>query len=404
MTGKVMPMRAQAAVLAFVAGAEMNVSATCRECGISRRVFYKYVERCRREGAAGLEPRSRRPHRSPQVVDDDVDDAVVVLRKELADRGVDDGARTIQWHLDQDRRFKGRVPSVRTVHRVLVRRGFVTPQPKKRPKSSWRRFEAPLPNELWQIDATSWTIMTGNVEIFNVIDDHSRLACRSRAVSSATGDEAWATFSQAAQQWGLPAGILSDNGLCFSGKLRGYEVLFEARLRDIGIRPIVGRPFHPQTTGKVERFQQTLKKWLAHHDHHDGLAADLAELQARLDQFCTYYNHHRPHQGIARVTPISRWRATPPATAGAPIEHPAPRPAPLQVTINNIGHLRAGGYRIGVGSEWAGCPAIVIIDNHHATIFAQGQLVRHLKLDPNRDYQPLQRPPGGPRRPRRLQS
>ena len=404
MTEKVMPVRAQAAVLAFVAGAEINVSATCRECGISRRVFYKYVERCRLEGAAGLEPRSRRPHRSPQAVDDDVDDAVVVLRKELADRGVDEGARTIQWHLGQDRRFEGRVPSVRTVHRILVRRGFVTPQPNKRPKSSWRRFEAPLPNELWQIDATGWSIVTGDVEIFNIIDDHSRLACGSRAVMSDTGDEAWATFSQAALHWGLPARILSDNGLCFSGKLRGYEVLFEARLRDVGIRPIVSRAFHPQTTGKVERFQQTLKKWLAHHDQHHGVAADLPELQARLDAFCTYYNRERPHQGIGRVTPISRWMASPPATAGAPIDHPAPRPAPLQVTITNGGQLRAGGYRIGVGTEWAGCPATVILDDHHATIFAQGSLVRHLKLDTTRPYQPVGRPPGGPRRPRRLQS
>ena len=135
--------------------------------------------------------------------------------------------------------------------------------------------------------------------------------------------EAWTTFCQAAQRWGLPAGVLSDNGLCFSGKLRGFEVAFEAKLRDAGIRPFTGRPYHPQTTGKVERFQQTLKKWLRRQDHRRGLATDLDELQARLDEFCAYYNNQRPHQGIGRVTPLSRWQASPASQpAGEPLPHP----------------------------------------------------------------------------------
>src|SRR5215471_18606307 len=113
------------------------------------------------------------------------------------------------------------MPSVATVHRILVRRGFVDPQPQKRPKSSWRRFEAPAPNEWWQIDAMDWMIATGEVRVFNIVDDHSRVACRSRAVTQASGPEAWTTFCQAAQTWGMPAGVLSDNGLCFSGKLHG---------------------------------------------------------------------------------------------------------------------------------------------------------------------------------------
>ena len=111
--------------------------------------------------------------------------------------------------------------------------------------------------------------------------------------------------------WGLPAGVLSDNGLCFSGKLRGFEVLFEANLRDAGIRPFTGRPYHPQTTGKVERFQQTLKKWLRRQDRRHGLARDLAELQARLDEFCAL---------LQRPTPPPRHRPGHPAQplAGQP--------------------------------------------------------------------------------------
>lgn len=404
-----MPVKAMAAVMAFVADEPVNVSKVCRECGISRKTFYKYVGRTRVEGLGGFEERSRRPHSFPHAVAVDVEEAVVALRKELADAGHECGATTIQWHLGIDPRFKvrfrGRVPSVATVHRILVRRGFVLPQPEKRPKSSWRRFEAPAPNEWWQVDFFAWVIATGLVRVFNFLDDHSRLACRSRAVVEATSAEAWTTFCQAAQRWGLPAGVLSDNGLCFSGKLRGVEVLFEAKLRDAGIRPFTGRPFHPQTTGKVERFQQTLKKWLRRQDRRYGLAHDLAELQARLDEFCAYYNQKRPHQGIGRATPLSRWQASPAAKPAAePLPHPAPRNKPHAVTVDDRGVIRIHELAIAVGVEWAGCHATVILDAHYATILSRDQLVRHLKLDHTRSYQPTGRRRGGPRRPRHLTS
>lgn len=398
-------MKAKSAVLAFVAGEAVNVSQVCRECAIAPKTFYKYVARCRIEGLAGFEPRSRRPRTSPTQTPAEVEDAIVALRKQLADAGHDHGATTIQWHLGRDVGFKWAVPSVATVHRVLVRRGFVTPQPHKRPKSSWCRFEAPAPNEMWQIDATDWTIATGVAKIFNVVDDHSRVACRSRAVAEATGDEAWTTFCQAAESWGFPAAALSDNGLCFSGKLHGFEVLFEANLRDGGIRPITGRGYHPQTTGKVERFQQTLKKWLRQQDRNRGLAADLAELQARLDEFCDYYNTQRPHQGIGRLTPLSRWQASPaakPATESLP--HPEPRPTPQHTTVNDRGNVQINNLIINVGIAWAGCQATVIVDAHHATIFSGNELVRHLRIDHTRRYQPSGRQRGGPRHPRRLTS
>jgi transposase InsO family protein len=398
-------MKVVAAVVAFVAGEPVNVTQVCREGGCSRKTFYKYAVRVREEGTAGLEPRSRRPHRFPNAVSVEVEEAVVALRKDLADRGHDHGATTIQWHLGRDPRFKRAVPSVATVHRILVRRGFVTPQPEKRPKSSWRRFEAPVPNEWWQIDAMNWVIATGPVTVFNVLDDHSRLACRSRCVFEATAEEAWITFCQAGERWSLPAAVLSDNGLCFSGKLRGFEVSFEAKLRDAGIRPITGRPYHPQTTGKVERFQQTLKKWLRRQDRHHGLARDLAELQARLDEFCNYYNTQRPHQGIGRVTPLSRWQASVAAIPAAePLPHPTPRSAPQPLTIDSQGKVNINDMIINVGQSWAGCDAIVITDAFYATIFSGGELIRHLKIDHTRRYQPSGRPRGGHRQPRQLQS
>jgi transposase InsO family protein len=404
MTSKVVSVRAKAWVLAFIAGEEVNVAAVCRESAISRKTFYKYVQRCRLEGPAGFEPRSTRPRRFPQAVAGGVEEAVIELRKRLEGEGLDHGAATIQWHLGRDERFKARVASVATVHRILVRRGFVTAQPAKRPKSSWRRFEAPAPNEWWQIDAMDWTIADGVVKVFNIIDDHSRLACRSRAVARETSDEAWTTFCEAAQRYGLPAGVLSDNGLCFSGKLRGFEVVFEARLRDAGVRPITGRPYHPQTTGKVERFQQTVKRWLRRQDHRRGLARDLAELQDRLDTFVAYYNHQRPHQGIGRVTPHSRWIATPAATAGDPLPHPTPRAQPRRVTVAADGTVHIDQWTIHLGAPWIGCRAVVVLDDRYATVFVDGHLVRHLKLDTSRRYQPSHRRRGGTRQPRHLPS
>jgi transposase InsO family protein len=392
-----MNVKLVAAVVAVAEGESVNVSRLCERHGVSRKTFYKWVGRYRESGLEGLEDRSTRPLRSPGQIPADVEDAVVRLRKELVEAGLDHGATTIQWHLGRDPLVEGRVPSVAGVHRVLVRRGLVEAQPSKRPKSSWRRFEAAAPNERWQIDAMEWVVGDGLVKVFNIIDDHSRVAIRSHAVAEATTEAAWATFTQGVASWGPPAGVLSDNGLCFSGKLRGFEVLFEANLRRAGISPVTGRPFHPQTTGKVERFQQTLKKRL----RRQRLAADRHELQAQLDEFCHIYNHHRPHQGIGRAVPIDRWTASLAARpAGGPIEHPDFTTHRYDTTVLEDGIVNADGITIGIGVEWAGKHATVLINTDHATVLIDGQLARHLTLDRTRRYQPSGRKRGGPRRPR----
>lgn len=389
-------MKLIAAVTAFVAGEPVNVTEVCGQARTTRKTFYKWAARYRREGLAGLEERSRRPLSSPLKTAEAVEELIVELRAELAGAGFDHGAISIQERMyastDVDDDL---VPSVATIHRILVRRGLVEPQPRKRPKGSWRRFEAPAPNDWWQIDAMDWVIATGLVKIFNIIDDHSRVAIRSRAVPEATTSEAWTTFCQGGQHWGLPAGVLSDNGLCFSGKLRGFEVQFEANLRDAGVRPITGRPFHPQTTGKVERFQQTLKKRL----RRQPLARSLTELQDQLDEFCWIYNHERPHQGIGRATPIHRWRATAASgPADSPLEHPLPpRPVVRQVIVCNAGKVWLDRYNIGIGTRYKGATATVITDNGYASVYINDQLVRHLKIDPTRRYQPQATTPTGQR-------
>lgn len=386
-----MDVRLLAAVAGDLDG--VKVAGLCRERGISRKTFYKWRGRFEAEGLAGLEPRSRRPHRSPGATPMGVEDRVVELRKELTEEGLDAGAGTIRWHLG--RQGVVPLPSEATVWRVLVRRGFVVPEPRKRPKSATRRFAAAFPNECWQIDATEWRLTRRRVEIINILDDHSRLVVASMAVPSTTSDAAWAAFSGAASRWGLPVRCLSDNGLAFSGRLRGYEVTFEANLRAAGIRPVTARPFHPQTCGKVERFQQTLKKWLRARRR----ARTLADLQAQLDRFVAYYNHQRPHHGIGRAIPFDRWTALPAArSAGIPV------PAPLRrsrLRVDPNGTAVGNRWAIAVGVEWAGHDAEVRVQDGHATVFIGDHLVRHLDLDPTRHYQPSGRPRGGPRRPRR---
>jgi transposase-like protein len=182
MAQKVVAMEAK--LLAVLSsGLSVNVKALCAELEISRQTFYKYRRRFAEEGPAGLAERSRRPRSSPGAVSVEIEEAIVRLRKELE---VDNGAQAIAWHLA--RRFDANVvPSARTVHRVLMRRGMVVPQPHKRPKSSWTRFEWPRANEAWQIDATAWALADGRrVWIVDVLDDHSRVLIAARACEGPT--------------------------------------------------------------------------------------------------------------------------------------------------------------------------------------------------------------------------
>jgi len=356
-------------------GERVNVTALAAELGISTKTFYKWAARYREEGLAGLEERSRQPRRSPARISPMVQDAIVEWRKRLQADGLDCGPATIHWHLGRDATV--RPPSEATIWRVLVRQGLVVPEPRKRPKASFCRFEASTPNEWWQIDACDWVLADGTVvEIINLIDDHSRLCVNSRAVKTTTSPLAWAAFGQAVDRYGWPAGCLSDNGLAFSGRVRNVEVYFETQLRAAGVRPITSRPRHPQTCGKVERFQQTLKKWLRARRRQ---ARTLAQLQAQLDEFRDHYNRHRPHRGIGRVTPWERWSATPRATA-APDTIPS-RPRHGTVTVGPNGTVTVQRWHISVGRKHAKQPAHVLVDGDHVAVFINNRLVRELDLD-----------------------
>lgn len=150
-----------------------NKSEVARDYGVSRRWVVTLVQRYTADGEAGLRPRSRRPLHSPNRTTRDIEDEVVALRKQLERDGHEAGAATIAFHLQ---RRHGLSPAVSTIWRILSARGFVTPQPHKRPKSSYIRFQAAQPNERWQLDITHWQLADRtDVEILNILDDHSRL-------------------------------------------------------------------------------------------------------------------------------------------------------------------------------------------------------------------------------------
>src|SRR5579875_3152410 len=281
-----------------------SVKEVCEAHGISRSWLYELIARYRELDEEGLRPLSMRPHSSPRRVPAGIDEEIVALRKELTKLGLDAGAHTIHYHLlRRHRRHKRAVASVATIWRVLSRRGFVTPQPHKRPKSSWRRFEADQPNEVWQADITHVGLADGaEVEILNIIDDHSRLLVGSTARRVFKAGDVVTDLHAAIARHGRPERMLTDNGAVFTGHYRGRGwVALERELVALGIGLSHSKPYHPQTCGKVERLHQTEKDRLSHQP----AAADLAGLQTQLDTFRGYYNTQRPHRAVGRRTPAT---------------------------------------------------------------------------------------------------
>ena len=373
-------------ITAVVAGGRSK-SAVARDYGVSRRWVQVLVARYLAEGEAAFEPRSRRPHSSPRRTSRAVEDSVVALRKELAGAGHDAGAETIAWHL---RQRAGCSPSVATIWRILSRRGFVIPQPHKRPRSSWRRFAAELPNELWQADITHWPLADGSdAEILNIIDDHSRLLAASTARAVFKAGDIVADLHTAMARHGRPERLLTDNGAVFTGLYRGRGwVALERELAALGIALSHCRPYHPQTCGKVERLHQTLKNWLARQHP----AATAAGLQAQLDAFTADYNTRRPHRAIGRRTPAAAWHARPramPARQGIRVsEHFRVRRDRIdtdgKLTLRHNSRL----HHIGIGRRWARTKVLILARDLDIRIITQddGELIRQLTLDPARNY------------------
>jgi transposase InsO family protein len=279
-------------------------------------------------------------------------------------------------------------PSVSTIYRVLRARGFISPEPHKRPKSSWIRFEADFPNECWQADVTHVAVADGAVfEVLNIVDDHSRVCVASRVFVTTRSPDVVRTLHKAAAQWGYPRRLLTDNGRIFTTPMGSGVGAMETELLSLGIGFRHSRPHHPQTCGKVERFHETMKKYLAKQEP----ATTKKLLQGQLDRFVEHYNTRRGHRSLSDRTPLEVFNAREKAGPGGPridaagyrIRHDKVDPSG-SVTLRYKGKL----HHIGVGCPYAGWRVIMLIAGLDVRVLGlDGSPLQHLTLNPKVDYQ-----------------
>jgi transposase InsO family protein len=376
------------------------VSTFCAEHGISRKSFYKLRKRVQTDGpAAVLEPRTRRPKSSPSKFSDEVKDQAVAVRAALEASGLDHGP--ISVHDKMHAMGLEQVPSTASLARIFREAGVARLEPKKKPRSAWRRFVYPAPNACWQLDATGYALTGGRTcVIFQLIDDHSRYAVASHVAWSETAEAAITVFDKGVAAHGVPQRLLSDNGIALNPSRRGYLGQLVKHLSRLGVQAITGKPYKPTTQGKNERFHQTLFRFL----DKQPLATTLAELQAQIDAFDTIYNTERPHQGLpGRITPLAAWEATPKAEAPHPKplfaepppkrNRPAPQPQDLPagtrvMTLSTAGTFMLAGVHYKVDGRLACQHVLVVTDGDNITVAdLDGEvLIEHTRPTPGVRY------------------
>lgn len=403
MAERVVPVDVRAAVVAWPADAPRGaVAAFCRENQVSRSWFYEVRQRAHTETALDvLQPRPRtRTARHPQAIPIVIEDLAVQIRKELADQGLDHGPVTVRWHLQQ---AGLRAPAASTLARVFTARGLVTPQPQKRPKTSYRRFSFTQAHECWQLDSFTWPLAnTTMVAIYQLSDDCTRVAIASHVGPAENADGARIVVDKGIAAWQVPVMVLTDNGTAFNRDRLGQTTQLCAHLRSLGCKPISGRPEHPQTQGKNERVHQTLQRWLRAHP----AAETITELQDLVDAFDQIYNHQRPHQALGMRTPAQALAAA--VVAVPPIPSPphqtgGDRTRLLHRQVNAKGIIWVDYHAIMLGAAHAGAHIAVLASGHTLNLFttADGSLIRTVILQPGRLYYGNGRPRGRPKKPKR---
>jgi transposase InsO family protein len=283
--------------MAVVDGA--RVSEVAAEFGVSRQSVHSWLTRYREAGLAGLAHRSQRPRSSPNQASPELEARVCELRRNHPRWG----AQRILHELMRGPAPVEGLPSRATVHRILVRHGLVVARTRRRKRSDYVRWQRPAAMQLWQLDIVygPWLVDTATGElrearIVTGVDDHSRYCAMARVVERATGRATCVAFSEAVQRYGPPEEVLTDNGKQFTARFgRGGEVLFDKICRRNGIAHRLTQPSSPTTTGKIERFHQTLRRELL--DDARPFTSVL-QAQAALDEWVREYNVARPHQAL----------------------------------------------------------------------------------------------------------
>ena len=403
-----------------------SVAGAARRYGVSRQWAYEIKRRWEADGDSGLLPRSRAAHTIARA-DAVLASRIVELSKQLEKDGLDAGAESIAAGLEREGVGP---PANSAIHRILVSAGLVRPEPGKRPKASYTRFEASLPDELWQSDFIHWPIATvPGAVVVSWLDDRSRSLLHARAFATVTMDDVEAAFLQACAEHGIPARTLTDNGTVYTTRpISATPGRFERTLALMGVRQSNGRPCHPQTQGKIERYHRTLKQWLSARPP----ASSIDELNEQLAEFRHVYNEERPHRALGRRTPGEAYRAKgkalpdpelaartqvkldeeqaaepqPATPSGSMRGKPVPKdertePTRVDVTIDPKAHKIdrrgcitqnniAGKRRIfNLGKHNAGRMAELLIDHGRAVAadLETGEILADQTLDATREYQ-----------------
>ncbi|MEV0694644.1 IS481 family transposase [Streptomyces sp. NPDC050388] len=374
------------AVLAVLAGA--TVTEVAASLGVSRQTVSGWKSRYAASGLAGLADRSRRPASCPHQASAEVEAAVCELRRKHPKWG----PRRIAFVLERSGAVAP-VPSRMTVYRILVRHGLVEPGARRRKRSDYQRWQRDAPMQLWQMDIVGGVMLvdplTGELteaKVVTGVDDHSRYCVIASVVERATGRAVCAAFAGALQRFGVPEEVLTDNGKQFTDRFgHGGEVLFDRICRENGIAHRLTRPASPATTGKVERFHQTLRRELLDDC---GAFESIEEAQAALDAWVQEYNSLRPHQALDMQSPGDRFTPVPerewdvlslrvpgvlglvppqrtpsaepepvdvmPVSAGPPEPVPAAVPVEFERVVPASGNLQVAGEQFWLGPARSG--------------------------------------------------
>jgi len=355
-----------------------------RKFSVSKRWVNKLLVKYRSGGLAALKPLSKRPLTAPNKTPQSLEDQIVRLRLELKEQGFDAGPASIAARL----KLAGRKPpAISTISRILHKHQLIIPQPRKRPRSSYIRFEASQPNETWQSDFTHWRLEDGtDVEILNFLDDHSRFLLGCRAFIPVTGRHVVDLFLELVAEFDAPQSTLTDNGRVFTARFGNGRNAFEYKLQDLGILQKNSSPNHPQTQGKIERFHQTLKLHLAQKPR----ATSVAMLQKQLNYFRGRYNNDRPHKALNGNIPAFAYLKTPKASPQDSSNFDGIRRRIDKVDSTGKVSLRRAGrmHHLGVGRAHFGIAVIVLTTKTHASVInpATGEHLSENLIEPNKDY------------------
>ena len=364
------PMSERSEFVSFATREGVNLSALCRQYGISRKTGYKWLRRLREQGWEGVIDRSRRPHRSPARTPAEVETLVCDLRSQHPVWG----GRKLHHLLRRD--GLARPPSPSTITGILDRNGLLSPE--RRTQRAWQRFEELRPNALWQMDFKGhFATGEGRCHALTVLDDHSRFNICLAACTDQRMETVQEQLTRVCQSYGLPDRMLMDNGSPWGSDAAHPHTKLTAWLIRVGVTVSHGRPYHPQTQGKEERFHRTLDLEVL-KTRPDWQT--LAQVQYAFDRWRDVYNLRRPHEALGQAPPASRYAPSQRAFPSnlPPIEY-APDDIVRRVQQKGLIHFR--GHEFLVSRAFVGEPvALRAVDDGIWDVYYCHQKVGHVDL------------------------